>query len=427
MNTIRKLSVLVVVNLLVFLVFAELLALAYYYARGDGLFYQNGPRLKLVEEAKNNQLIKNGSKLYPLFGFVQLFKGSWKNDNEFKLNDYGFWSEFGEYPVIKQHENQYIIGVFGGSVAMQFHESARNRLASLLQQHQFFEDKEIVVLSFAHVAYKQPQQLMILNYFLALGQPLDMAINIDGFNEVTLGVLNRRRGYGFSMPQASLIEAFKNLLDPMTMTPERLAQLTLISRIKKELNDLVSASDNISLASFSLTMEKLYAHKMGTYNRAVGAYEQSAPSTRESLIYLNRADQQFDQKLLFEKISNHWAESSILMQNVLDSRGILYLHILQPNQYYSERVFGEEEARIALSTRKKHGWRQAEGGYPYLLNKKDLLTSRGVHFFNGVPIFDQEPRAVYKDNCCHYNQLGNEILADFVAKAILEVVEERRE
>jgi hypothetical protein len=34
--------------------------------------------------------------------------------------------------------------------------------------------------------YKQPQQLMALNYFTALGGEFDVLVNVDGFNEVAL-------------------------------------------------------------------------------------------------------------------------------------------------------------------------------------------------------------------------------------------------
>jgi hypothetical protein len=48
-----------------------------------------------------------------------------------------------------------------------------------------------------------------------------------------------------------------------------------------------------------------------------------------------------------------------------------------------------------------------------------MLKARGVSFFNGVHIFDKEPAAVYMDDCCHYTLRGNQILADFMAQAVL--------
>src|SRR6185436_6541397 len=48
-----------------------------------------------------------------------------------------------------------------------------------------FANKPIRILSFALGGHKQPQQLMILTYYLSLGQPLDVIINVDGFNEIS--------------------------------------------------------------------------------------------------------------------------------------------------------------------------------------------------------------------------------------------------
>jgi hypothetical protein len=38
---------------------------------------------------------------------------------------------------------------------------------------------------------------------------------------------------------------------------------------------------------------------------------------------------------------------------------------------------------------------------------------------NAVHVFDDERAAVYIDDCCHYTLVGNQRLADFIAKAIL--------
>ena len=43
-----------------------------------------------------------------------------------------------------------------------------------------------MLLNTAYGGYKQPQQLMALNYALALGAQFDVVVNLDGFNEVAL-------------------------------------------------------------------------------------------------------------------------------------------------------------------------------------------------------------------------------------------------
>jgi hypothetical protein len=48
------------------------------------------------------------------------------------------------------------------------------------------------------------------------------------------------------------------------------------------------------------------------------------------------------------------------------------------------------------------------------------LAQRNVQFFDATRVFDSEPAHVYVDDCCHYTQAGNYILADFIAASILK-------
>jgi hypothetical protein len=49
----------------------------------------------------------------------------------------------------------------------------------------------------------------------------------------------------------------------------------------------------------------------------------------------------------------------------------------------------------------------------------EVLKKHNVNAFNAVGIFDKVIKSVYIDQCCHFNRLGNEIFADFIAGCIL--------
>ncbi len=100
------------------------------------------------------------------------------------------------------------------------------------------------------------------------------------------------------------------------------------------------------------------------------------------------------------------------MQQLLAARGVPYLHVLQPNQYYSSRAFDDAQRRAAINDASpfKPG---AERGYPFL----EKALEPGA--FNAVHLFDNERAPVYVDDCCHYTVTGNRLLADFVARAVL--------
>jgi hypothetical protein len=94
------------------------------------------------------------------------------------------------------------------------------------------------------------------------------------------------------------------------------------------------------------------------------------------------------------------------------------VHVLQPNQYYTTRRFGSDEAGIALSDASpfKAG---ATRGYPALLAAAESARLRQtIAFLDGTHIFDREPAAVYIDDCCHYTLRGNHLLADFIAEGV---------
>ena len=92
----------------------------------------------------------------------------------------------GDTSLPQRTEDKLIVGIFGGSVAAGFSGRGRAPFVEALQSFPEFSDKEIVVVSYAMGGYKQPQQLMALNYLMLLGGELDVAINLDGYNEIAL-------------------------------------------------------------------------------------------------------------------------------------------------------------------------------------------------------------------------------------------------
>jgi hypothetical protein len=100
------------------------------------------------------------------------------------------------------------------------------------------------------------------------------------------------------------------------------------------------------------------------------------------------------------------------MQQLLAARRIAYVHVLQPNQYYSTRTFTTAERATAFNNGSpfKEG---AANGYPFL----EKALEPGA--LNAVHLFDTVTESVYMDDCCHYTASGNQLLADFIAKAVL--------
>jgi hypothetical protein len=104
---------------------------------------------------------------------------------------------------------------------------------------------------------------------------------------------------------------------------------------------------------------------------------------------------------------------------MLAARGVPYLHVLQPNQYFTTRTFSAEEARIALNANQPFK-RVVELGYPVLQREAAPLAAK-EQFLDATAAFDREAAAMYEDDCCHYTDRGNEVLADVIARRVLEM------
>lgn len=396
----------------------ELFSLGFFALTQGGLFYSaertapglDGPAVAPGEEAEQ--------RLHPYFGFVRV------ETPTRDVNNHGFAAAPHDYPFVKKHEDQVLIGVFGGSVAAGFIRNGQEQLVQRLQQHPAFQDKEIILLSFAQGGFKQPQQLLALSYYLAIGQELDAVINLDGFNEVALSSRNHTFGMDISMPSSDHIMPLVNLIDQSTLTSEGIEALASITRSKAQIERISARAANARLASTWFLWQQIFRIQSASLGRKQVAFQElAAGDTGHSKMAIYPPREDLPGADLYEQIATEWADASILMHTLLESRGIPYYHFLQPNQYVSQKPFSLEEQRMALT--EDHPYRAgAELGYPALLAQEQRLVQNGVDFHSAVAIFDDESSTLYSDDCCHFNTLGNEILADFIADAILSSASE---
>jgi hypothetical protein len=398
---------LVTINIVVFVVLAELLALFVYYQQTGRLFYTYRRPLPVIEETAQGAL--TGDALHPYFGPIH------RTGVRQETNNIGFGSAYA-YPVARANDRQLLMGIFGGSVGRQFCDRGAPRLVSTLQAAAY-AGRDIVTLCFAHEGYKQPQQLLVLAYFLSIGQQIDLAINIDGFNEVALGTYNNDRGRDISMPSPLHIDPLITLLDRSTMTPEMVQSLAAIERHKQRLNAMVQWMADNDSAFLNFVMDQYRAWTHGRYQAELSRFASLPPNpARASLVQVTPAVKRRDAATLYDDIAAQWAAASVLMHDMLSARAAVYVHVLQPNQYYTKRRFAAEEAARAINAATPFK-PPVERGYPALQRASAKLKTK-VPFFDATTIFDNEASAVYDDDCCHYTERGNELLADFIARVL---------
>ncbi len=431
----KNILIIIAVNLAIAFICLEALSLAFYFINQKQFFYtRTKTKEKVVEDIERVGIRLDESiveRLHPLFGYV-LKQGAFTNEKlKLKVNKEGFFSLY-EYPFVKTNKNQVIIGVFGGSVANNFavDEYVTRRLSNKLKTYPEFANKEIIVLNFGNGGYKQPQQLLILNYFLALGQELDLVINIDGFNEVALSNLNNKAQVEIGMPSVQHIQPLTGLANN-NLSPDAMSSIVQINEIKKQLKAGIDKLQTCQLALCHAVTSLQVKQLVNNYQQAVVKYDrqikQSNPNTANSgIVYIPKADFVLQDAAAFDKMASMWYQSSIGMNQILSSRKIKYFHFIQPNQYYpTKRAFTAKENEIAIDQKSPY----IEGvkkGYPVLLSKVDDLQKAGVNVFSAVNILDNTKETVYKDACCHYNSVGDEVLANYVSSSIIKVIRESK-
>jgi hypothetical protein len=403
-----KLLKLVGINLVVLFVLLELFSLSFYFIQTKNFFYT----------INKDRTRANATQ----FEVAEPFRPRWTFD--YQIHPYfGFMTpaSYAGFPFKKTSKDQFIIGIFGGSVAQQFcdYEFQHHVLATFLKTLPEFQNKEIVLLKFADQAHKQPQQLLMINYFLSVGQELDMVINIDGFNEVALSYLNNKAGTEVSMPNDYIYSPLIALAN-RDFSTEQLELSLEVLQLKNRVQHTLYRLSECRLATCYMLRWAQARYLLNQYGEKAQTLSQlKREEGKGSLIYLKRIEKPLEDPEALERIADLWFNSSRGMNDLLAARKIPYFEFIQPNQYYStNRQFSADEKKIAFDEKSQY----KEGtikGYPKLLSKVSSLQAAGVKVFSAVNVFDETRDTVYRDNCCHYNDLGNDVLSRYIGQSIV--------
>ena len=414
-------------SLIVFCVAAELAGLAVYYVDTGALFYVHRKAYPELLPVPQDRLVV-GEALHPYFGPTHLpgtpfdipaaLREGTAVPPRMTTNNFVFVSPH-NYPFAKTSDDQVILGMFGGSVGLWFCQIGAPRLIDQLRANPYFKDREIVPLCLAHEGYKQPQQALLLAYFLSIGQAFDLVVNIDGFNDVALAALNNAQGLDISMPSVQHLDPLIALVNRSALTPEKLESLAAIFRDRQTLTNLTRRIAVNRSAAVNLVLDWSYGRVSTRYSRELGRFSNLPANPPENaLIQATRPTQAREGPLVFSGIANMWSGASQLMDHMVEARGGAYFHVLQPNQYSTKRRFSAAEAATALNNGSPYK-ASVEAGYPALIGAAPRLTEAGVAFVDATSAFDRVDAAVYMDDCCHYTLEGNRVLADVIAATVL--------
>jgi hypothetical protein len=384
-------------------------------------FWQHGSLIYLkrpVQEVATQQAtVGYKQRLHPYFGFTGPYN---LREADLSTNALGFpQRETFAIPYIPA-SNDFVVVVFGGSVA---YRSAYGReggmpLVDALNALPNFSGRRVVVINMAQGAGKQPQQLLELAYLLAIGQHIDLALNVDGFNEFALGWQNLRVGLDPVLPPAQSMWAFAEELYPAPDSGD----------YYKPAYEMFSARQ---LADYH--RQRADAARSGlsyVWHQALGSRNQTVLATAaaeyESLIksdHLSVAKSKLSLDLPPIKgdpvayLYDLWLKCSQQMRALAEANGIKYLHLIQPNQYYTKHVFSKHEHQIALALPPDHDYvLGVTKGYPLLAARSAALEKSDI--VSMIDVFDDVKDEIYFDLCCHLNAHGETLFAQAAAREV---------
>ncbi len=346
--------------------------------------------------------------LHPYFGFVA---DPQRNKEFWKVSDFGFPLSDRPSPIVKRAPGTVIIGVFGGS----FTHSVYLSLKDLLGTHAAELGKKFIVINLGLGGYKQPQQLMTLNYLLALGAEFDIVIELDGFNEVALPASDNIPNNVNPFFPRGWDRRTAHAIDSGTVRLLGYRETTKLSRrnwAEGFTNNRLYLSPTLFLIwQFrDHRMEKTIYETNGRIAKQE-TKDQSYTMRGPSYAYSNEEG-------LYRDIADVWKRSSLQMKALCEANGAKYYHFLQPNQYVTgSKPMHEEERRQAFNEASPYRTGVTKG-YPLLAQAGESLLAAGVNFTDLTMIYSDHEETLYQDDCCHTNPEG----ANIVAQRIYEII-----
>lgn len=328
-----------------------------------------------------------------------------------------------DFPMAKRSATTAVVGVLGGSFADgTVRGGSRQYFDKVISTLPEFENKEVVVYNMAMGAYKQPQQLMQLAYYLSLGAEFDLIINLDGFNEMAATYYGWRdaglhpafpKSWNHRVSSSLTREGLRAYSNKFQLLEGRSGLANFASGFPFRWSPMINVLWRFldtgyvnRIANAELEIDDLF--KSSVENRDF-AYEALGPDYD-----LASAD------AVAEYAAQLWVNSSLAMRDLAEGNGARYYHFLQPNQYIDgAKPLNPEERAIAISSSGGYGnvYKQT---FPTLTRHSEQLKRQGVHYHDLTYLFKAIPDTLYVDNCCHLNPKGYDIVVREIVRTIAE-------
>ncbi|HZS36033.1 MAG TPA: hypothetical protein VFF06_04365 [Polyangia bacterium] len=357
--------------------------------------------------------------VHPFFGYAVDPQSEALHDVPAGLKNDPNGFQTGSSPIQKRAPDKVIVAITGGSVAYWLSVIARRELIEELSKAAALKGKRVELVTLAIGGFKQPQQLMALTWFLALGGEFDVVINLDGFNELALSTAENLDGGTFPFYPRSWPVLAGQIDDRPTLST--VARLSLARDQRAELAQAIDGSWlRWSIAANALwsLRDAIRVKEIARLEREIADETRARPRT-----FLRNGPPPApyaDTDAYYRDLAQFWKRASIQISFLAQANGFRYFHFLQANQYDlgSKTLTAEERERFY---HRRAPYRvPAEKGYPFLREAGVELAASGVAFHDLSRLFADRSETVYIDDCCHYQELGYQLMAKRIGRVVAE-------
>ena len=305
-------------------------------------------------------------------------------------------------PPRQKREDVALIGLFGGSVARQATPAFRRALESYFSANNLL--RRPVVLEMGNATMQQPQQVIIAANALSLGGHFDIIVNLDGYNEMVNPLAAYQRS---NFPYFTY---YWDFLLNLTAAEYRLAGRIGVLREKQD--GLARAAavhplrDTAVYGIVSRYRRERTGRQIIQLNRQLTAARSTYRLERDGPREWFRQERE-----LYPAAARMWYRGSRLLAELAAATGAEYYHFFQPNQYVPG---GKKLSAAELDCCYNAGGtpeRIYRDLYPGMAEFGEKLSRRSVNYFDLSYIFRGNGETLYRDECCHFNDRGNELLA----------------
>lgn len=356
--------------------------------------------------------------IHPYLGWVhnpQLSLPENVGGRDIQTNGLGFRDN--DPSVVRKSPDKFIVGISGGSVAWRFSWEAENALRESLQSLPEMQGRTMRFVRLAMPGYKQPQQLMALNYVMALGGEFDAIINIDGFNDGVLSIMeNGHHRTAIDYPRSWHARALV-MTDPRVST-----QAFQLLQLRAERQQRAVNALNSPLKASQIYQAIWYLRDEASRNAQMDLGLEVSRSNDTSFLHRGPESVVRSDDELVKEAATLWARCSGQMHDLCKARGIIYLHVLQPNQYVSgSKPLSDYEKEFCFAEHQPLA-EVAEKVFPAMVQEGAALKASGVPFSDQTMVFSEIRETLYVDPWCHFNQRGNDLLAEKIYQEFRQLV-----